>query len=154
MARTGDLALARLHLDFDQRCRLVVRLFSVPPAHVANQASLGGALAGLARLSRRLRLELTSRQISASCPLLITPCLTAIRAPPPCFAALVRYARERKMMAAGGATEQRVSWRASMVMNYRAPDHAAKPTPPCLSFTAASGPSRSEAPRPTGTSQK
>jgi cellulose synthase (UDP-forming) len=49
MARTGDLALARLHLDFDPRCRLVVRLFSVSPAHVANQASLGGALAGLAR---------------------------------------------------------------------------------------------------------
>jgi cellulose synthase (UDP-forming) len=49
MARSGDLALARLHPDINQRCRLVVRLFSAVPGHVANRASLGGALAGLAR---------------------------------------------------------------------------------------------------------
>jgi cellulose synthase (UDP-forming) len=48
-ARSGRVMLAQLTPSFEQRRRLVVRLFSSSYGAVADQARLGAALAGLAR---------------------------------------------------------------------------------------------------------
>ena len=49
ISSSGNLMHARLHPDFEQRRRLVVRLFSSAYGVIADRARLPGALAGLAR---------------------------------------------------------------------------------------------------------
>ena len=49
ISHTGDIVLAKLHLNVEQRRQLVVRLFSGSYGNIAGTASLGGALAGLLR---------------------------------------------------------------------------------------------------------